>query len=72
MSTSKIRIGHVKRVKNMNRRKLSNANDSYLAVWLADEVSPMALLFTDSQIKEASIRAKKNSEDMPKLKRWLW
>jgi hypothetical protein len=63
---AKIKSGRLIKVTNTQRKKFSNANEAYVAVWVenANGKSERCLLFTESQIKVAEERASKNKEDL--------
>ena len=63
-----IKNGRMIRVSNTEKKKFSNANEQYIALWVeeANGKNERCLLFTESAIKVAEERAKKNQEDLTK------
>ena len=63
-----IKNGRMIRVSNTEKKKFSNANEQYVALWVEDSngKNERCLLFTESAIKVAEERAKKNQEDLTK------
>lgn len=68
----KIKAGRLITVQNTKKKKLSNANDIYIAVWVEDSngKNERCLLFTKHEIEEAQHRADANIEDLTN-KTWL-
>jgi hypothetical protein len=59
-----IQVGKIYRVKNQEKK--GAANDHYDMIVVEDSAGSLEeLLFTDSDILKANIRAKKNKEDIP-------
>ena len=65
-----VKNGRLIEVWNSKRKNFSNANTSYLAVWVedADGKNERCLLFTHNEIKKATDRAEKNKEDLTEKK----
>lgn len=63
-----IKNGRMIRVSNTEKKKFSNANEQYIALWVeeANGKNERCLLFTESAIKVAEARAAKNQEDLTK------
>ena len=59
--------GRLYLVPNTLRKKFSNANMQYYAIWVEDDngENDRCVLFTENQIKRAEVRAAKNPEDVP-------
>lgn len=57
----KTRIGNIKKVENQKKKKAEN--EAYYSVILKDEDGYSNFLFTESDLKVARDRAKKNPED---------
>ena len=69
----RIKLGRLTAVKNKNKHIA--ANKSYFLAYLQGVFgSPVAYLFTDSQLAEARERATKNPEDCLPLAKWwrIW
>jgi len=62
-----VKMGRLLRVYNALRKKFSNANRLYYAVWVedADGGNERCLLFTKNELDKAEHRAAKNPEDIP-------
>jgi len=62
------RLGRLVRVKNTKTKSFAHESDSYISVWVKDTdgLNPRCLLFTDSEITKAELRAEKNKEDLTK------
>jgi len=60
------RLGRIIRVTNNKIKSFSHESDSYLAVWVkdGDGLNPRCLLFTDTELVRAEMRAAKNKEDL--------
>jgi hypothetical protein len=56
------------KVWNTEKPKFTNANETYIAIWVEDAngKNERCLLFTESAIKIAEARASKNQEDLTK------
>ena len=68
-----IKLGQLTSVENKNKHKA--ANSSYLLAYLRGRFgSPVAYMFTTSQLEEARERAIRNSEDCLPLAKWwkIW
>ena len=67
-----VKSGRLIRVFNTERKAFSGANPSYVAVWVedADGSNERCLLLTESQIKVAEARARKNPEDLTEKTWW--
>jgi hypothetical protein len=62
----KTRLGRLVKVGNTKKAHFPNVNDAYYAVWVkdADGNNPKCLLFTETDIAKAELRASKNQEDL--------
>jgi hypothetical protein len=63
-----IKNGRLIKVWNTEKPKFTNANETYIAIWVEDAngKNERCLLFTESAIKIAEARASKNQEDLTK------
>lgn len=57
----KARVGNLKKVKNEKRKNAENL--TYYSVIMKDDNGYSSYIFTDSEIKSAKDRAKRNPED---------
>ncbi len=62
----KARLGQLVKVKNSKKQHFPNVNDAYYAVWVKDEDGHghKCLLFTETDLAKAELRASKNPEDL--------
>ena len=58
------RLGNLVKVKNTKTKAFSHESDSYIAVWIKDCKGERCLLFTESELSKAELRALKNTEDL--------
>ena len=65
MGIMKAQIGHITKVKNLNRK--NNANHHYYSIWTMDEGKPTPLLITNTELESLKQRADKNKVDLPLL-----
>lgn len=62
------KAGRLIKVVNTKKPKLSNANNTYWAVWVEDAngKNERCILLTDHELNSATYRAERNKEDLTK------
>jgi len=70
LTKNKVRVGHLIKVFNQDKAKLSNAANTYTCVHVRDGKDQYSLLLTKTDLDRARSRAEKNPEDIPKLGWW--
>ena len=72
LDDAEVKAGRLIPVWNTKRKKFSNANRQYIAVWVEDAngKNERCLLLTQKELERLEYRAKRNKEDLTEKSFW--